>query len=53
MSFKECQTQENVAKISIPFFFALTPLFHSMLISNAWISACSMEGTQYTFLKNK
>lgn len=53
MSFKEYQTQENVAKIYIPFFFALTPLFPSMLISNAWINACCMEGTQYTFLKNK
>lgn len=53
MSFKECQTQEIVAKIYIPFFFALTLLFHSMLISNAWINACCVEGTQYTFLKNK
>lgn len=29
--------------------FAVTPPFHSLLITNAWISAWYIEGTQYTF----
>lgn len=32
--------------------FAFTPLFHSLLITNVWVSAWYIEGTLH-FLKNK